>query len=247
MSAREFVDTHDWVCEQRVDGATGRVHTDYAFCGVGIDNGSSLLPPEALAACGSSSKFVRGLNGPAGFLLRSVDPSPAARAVPGADPSDRWTLFVMALDTDVRGWIPKSLTDGAMPDVILEYITNFRAAWRERTKHKEPLPPMPTTSRVQQQQRQTEGSDHNSTPRRSSVPLASPARFQYLRVLCPCSIDLQTQSVGFNLQSNMYEVRGDRNKATAHARRASVACGYCCAAAGSCLTSASVKSAPAAA
>jgi len=43
-----------------------------------------------------------------------------------ADPNIRWTIFILILDTDVGGWIPKAVTDQAAPDICIDFIKNLR-------------------------------------------------------------------------------------------------------------------------
>jgi hypothetical protein len=131
VTSRDFIDSHEWSRTERTD-AEGLVHVDYVFAGVGLTEEQYAHP--------LNSAYVRGLNGPAGFIMRSVRP-PASHPQ-AADPTVRWTQFTLLLDTDVKGWIPKSLTDGATPDVLVEYITNIRNVWQKRTEQNTPLPPM---------------------------------------------------------------------------------------------------------
>lgn len=162
VSSREFLDTHEWRTWQHTDPATGAQHTSYIYAGVGVE--------EPIFNHPRNSKYIRGINGPAGFLMLSIEPPPADAAVVAASGAadsgasgdsvspppppppapvsavavaDRWTLFVMVVDVQIRGWLPKSLTDGSMPDVILEYFTNFRRVWKKRQQENTPLPPMP--------------------------------------------------------------------------------------------------------
>ena len=138
VASREFVNTNDWSTSQRVDDQTGRVYTDYTYAGIGLENSESTG-----ISVPAHPRLVRGLNGPSGFVLRSIDPSPSARAQPGSLPEDRWTLFMIALDTNLSGWLPKILTDSAMPDVIVEIIQGYREAWDQLVKTNVPLPPLP--------------------------------------------------------------------------------------------------------
>jgi len=166
VSSRDFIDTHDWSMDQRTGpgslAADGGAYVDYAFAGVGLD--------KALFPYPSTGSFVRGLNGPAGFLFRSIDAPQLEGGPRGSSPSNivataassssssvivdsisspsdpdagRFTQLVVVLDTDVRGWVPRSLTDGAMPDVVLEYMRNMQRVWKERVANKATLPPMP--------------------------------------------------------------------------------------------------------
>jgi hypothetical protein len=129
VSSREFVNTHDWNRTERTD-SEGYVHVDYSFAGAGLAEDQHDLPP--------NPAYVRGLNGPSGFLMRSVRPSPSH----AADPNVRWTIFTLTIDTDVKGWIPRQVTDQATPDIIIEYVNNLRQTWKKRVEQNIPLPPM---------------------------------------------------------------------------------------------------------
>jgi len=131
VSSREFIDTHDWNRIERTD-ADGSLHVDYSFAGQGLSEDQYDLPP--------NPAYVRGLNGPAGFLMKSVKPPSSHNA--SADPQARWTIFVLILDTDVGGWIPKAVTDQAAPDICVEYVNNLRQTFKSRAEQNIALPPM---------------------------------------------------------------------------------------------------------
>lgn len=146
VSSRDFIDTHDWLAVPRTD-ADGTAHVDYIYGGVGVE--------EPIFTHPKTDKFVRGFNGTSGFYFRSMKPfrnagnnqnknnNGTAAAATETNDDERWTSFMLLIDTDVRGWIPKSLIETNMPDVMIEYFTNLRREWRARCQRNLPLPPEP--------------------------------------------------------------------------------------------------------
>lgn len=130
VSSRDFVDSHEWRTIERTDAAVGVVQ-DYIFAGIGIE------PPLWEEKVGPG--LVRGRNGPSGFYFQTIVP-PAGQA---KSPDERWCLFTTVVDTDVRGWLPKSLLDNSMPTVMTDYMDNVRKLWKERRANNVQPPPTP--------------------------------------------------------------------------------------------------------
>lgn len=131
ISSREFVDARDFEFPPpRI--VEGRAHQDIFFAGVGVEPDVLPVPHHA--------KYVRGFKGPGGFVLRSIDPPAEVLA---ADPEARWCLASMLLDTDARGWIPKSLVHGGMPPAMYDFQHNLSKSMKERKEKGIPLGPMP--------------------------------------------------------------------------------------------------------
>lgn len=73
-------------------------------CGVSVDY------PE----CASLPKYVRGWNHPCGNLLLDVPGKPG------------YTRIVNFIQPDIKGMLPKSLVEGAIPTSIIGFFTNLR-------------------------------------------------------------------------------------------------------------------------
>ncbi|XP_053408877.1 steroidogenic acute regulatory protein-like isoform X1 [Mercenaria mercenaria] len=91
VSARDFVSLRQWMC-----------YNNSMYLSVSISTTHSDMPP--------TKKYVRGDNGPGGWVFESVENEP-----------DR-CLFTWIVNTNLKGWLPQAAIDQAMSGVLVSYF-----------------------------------------------------------------------------------------------------------------------------
>ncbi|KAL5010303.1 hypothetical protein ScPMuIL_012608 [Solemya velum] len=94
VSSRDFINVRRWGQKD----------------GIYLSAGSGVHYPSFKA----TKKYVRGENGPGGWVFRSVPDNP------------QQCLFTWFINTDLKGWIPKAAIDQALAGVLLEYLEYLR-------------------------------------------------------------------------------------------------------------------------
>ncbi len=120
ISTRDFVNVRHW---QRVYNESG----EKVYLSAGMSVKHSAMPPQPkrirFVDCISDERSTnvstgnpfRGENGPNCFAIHPG---------PGGNPNR--TLFQWLLDTDLKGWIPQYVIDGALSGAQLDYIAHIR-------------------------------------------------------------------------------------------------------------------------
>lgn len=140
ISSRDFVDVQTW-CRGGHEMKSPHLVMGGVAC------------PPRLWNIEKKEEYTRGENGPSGFVLLAVDPitgkrihstsnqvninlsttsdchsppHPSFIPPPPFPPLPCWTEVVWVLDSDLKGWLPRSLVDASLETVMVEFMVNVR-------------------------------------------------------------------------------------------------------------------------
>ncbi|KAL4229112.1 StAR-related lipid transfer protein 3 [Mactra antiquata] len=100
VSARDFVSIRQWTC-----------YNNTMFIVVSTSTTHADMPPQ--------KKYVRGDNGPGGWIFQAVEGEPDQ------------CLFTWIVNTNLKGWLPQAAIDQAMSGVLSSYFKLLVAHYQE--------------------------------------------------------------------------------------------------------------------